>query len=80
MPRTRRGRQLSAIDTIAQELAALETEGERVFSWRHAALLAAGYETRIAFKLALRPEVDLHQAVSLRRVGCPSGTAARILL
>jgi hypothetical protein len=51
-----------------------------VFSWRHAALLAAGYETRIAFKLALRPEVDLHQAVRLRRVGCPSGTAARILL
>jgi hypothetical protein len=80
MARTRRGRHMATMNTIAQELASLETEGERVFSWRHAALLTAGYETRIAFKLALRPEVDLHRAITLRRVGCPSATAARILI
>jgi hypothetical protein len=71
---------MPAIDTITDELTALETEKERVFSWRHASLLAAGYQHRLAFKLALRPEVDLHLAVRLRRAGCPPATAARILL
>ena len=71
---------MSAIDSITDELAGLETEEERVFSWRHASLLAAGYEHRLAFKLALRPEVDLHLAVRLRRDGCPPDVAARILL
>jgi hypothetical protein len=71
---------MSAIDSITDELAGLETEEERVFSWRHASLLAAGYEHRLAFKLALRPEVDLHLAVRLRRAGCPPDIAARILL
>ena len=71
---------MSAIDSITDELAGLETEEERVFSWRHASLLAAGYEHRVAFKLALRPEVDLHLAVRLRRGGCPPDVAARILL
>ena len=71
---------MSAIDSITDELAGLETEEERVFSWRHASLLAAGYEHRVAFKLALRPEVDLHLAVRLRRDGCPPDVAARILL
>jgi hypothetical protein len=69
---------MNAIDT--QELAALETEEERVFSWRHASLLAAGYDGRLAFKLALRTDVDLHLALRLRRHGCPPETAARILL
>ena len=71
---------MSAIDSITQELAGLETEEERVFSWRHASLLAAGYAHRLAFKLALRPEVDLHLAIRLRRAGCPPELAARILL
>jgi hypothetical protein len=71
---------MSAIDSITDELAGLETEEERVFSWRHASLLAAGYEHRLAFKLALRPEVDLHLAVRLRRAGCPPDIAVRILL
>ena len=71
---------MSAIDSITDELAGLETEEERVFSWRHASLLVAGYEHRVAFKLALRPEVDLHLAVRLRRGGCPPAVAARILL
>lgn len=72
--------QMPALDAISSELTELETEEERVFSWRHGSLLAAGYEHRLAFKLALRPEVDLHLAVRLRRSGCPPETAARILL
>jgi hypothetical protein len=71
---------MASIGTISHELAALETDGERVFSWRHATLLAAGYDPRYAFKLALRPEVDLHLAVKLRHGGCPPETAVRILL
>jgi hypothetical protein len=71
---------MSAIESITDELAGLATEEERVFSWRHASLLAAGYEHRLAFKLALRPEVDLHLAVRLREAGCPPDLAARILL
>lgn len=71
---------MAALDTIAHELDALQTEEERVFSWRHKSLLAAGYDARNALKLALRSEVDLHLAVRLGRAGCPPGTAARILL
>jgi hypothetical protein len=71
---------LAAIDTISRELAALETEEERVFSWRHASLLAAGYDHRLALKLALSKDVDLHLAVHLGRSDCPPETAARILL
>jgi hypothetical protein len=71
---------MQAIDAITEELAGLETEEERVFSWRHASLMAAGYDDRLAFKLALRRDVDLHLAVRLRQNGCPPGTAARILL
>ena len=71
---------MAALDTIATELDALQTEEERVFSWRQSSLLAAGYDLRLALKLALRPDVDLHLAVRLGRAGCPPDTAARILL
>ena len=71
---------MAAIDAITHELSALETEEERVFSWRQASLLAAGYDLRLALKLALRPDVDLHLAIRLGRAGCPPDTAARILL
>ncbi|MGH3021242.1 MAG: hypothetical protein ACRDNR_13975 [Gaiellaceae bacterium] len=71
---------MQAIDAITEELAGLETEEERVFSWRHASVMAAGYDGRLAFKLALRGDVDLHLAVRLRQNGCPPRTAARILL
>lgn len=71
---------MSALDSIIHELAALETEEERIFSWRHASLLAAGYDHRLALKLALRTDVDLHLALRLMRDGCPVETAARILL
>jgi hypothetical protein len=71
---------MPSIDAITDELTGLETEEERVFSWRHASLLVAGYDHRLAFKLALRPHVDLHLAIRLREGGCPPETAARILL
>jgi hypothetical protein len=71
---------MAALDTIAHELDALQTEEERVLEWRQSSLLAAGYDLRHALKLALRPDVDLHLAVGLGRAGCPPETAARILL
>lgn len=71
---------MAAIDAITHELSALETEEERVFSLRQSSLLAAGYDLRLALKLALRPDVDLHLAIRLGRAGCPPDTAARILL
>ena len=71
---------MAAIDAITHELSALETEEERVFSWRQSSLLAAGYDLRLALKLALRPDVDLHLAIRLGRAGCPPDTSARILL
>jgi hypothetical protein len=71
---------MAALDTIAHELDALQTEEERVFEWRQSSLLAAGYDLRHALKLALRFDVDLHLAVGLGRAGCPPATAARILL
>lgn len=71
---------MASIETIAPERPVLDPEEKRVVSWRHATLLAEGYEPRYAFAFALRREVDLHLAVRLRRAGCPSATAARILL
>lgn len=71
---------MAALDTITHELDTLQTEEERVLSWRQESLLAAGYDLKHALKLALRSEVDLHLAVRLGRAGCPPETAARILL
>ena len=57
-----------------------ETEVERVIRWRAEELERAGYDERVALKLALRLDVDLHLAVNLLVIGCPAGTAVRILL
>jgi hypothetical protein len=51
-----------------------------VLSWRIGELKRAGYGERLAHKLALKRDVDLHVAVGLIRKGCPPETAARILL
>jgi hypothetical protein len=58
----------------------VESEPERVFRWRLQQLARAGYDYRLAFKLALRPHVDLHEAMQLVGSGCPANVAARILL
>jgi hypothetical protein len=47
-------------DETPSELASKASEDERVLSWRHASLLAAGYDHRLAFQLALCPAVDLY--------------------
>jgi hypothetical protein len=65
---------------VEEAVREIETEEERVVRWRRDALRRAGYDERLAVKLALRPTVDLHVAVDLLRRGCPPDTAAKILL
>jgi hypothetical protein len=48
--------------------------------WRRESLVRAGYDERSALLVALRSEIDLHQAVDLVEGGCPVKTALRILL
>ena len=55
------------------------SEAEQVVGWRAEKLLRAGYEDGAAFELALRPDVDLHLAVDLLKMGCSRETALRIL-
>ena len=57
-----------------------DDEAARVLRWRCDELRRAGYGLRDALLLAITVEVDLHQAVDLLASGCPSATAARILL
>jgi hypothetical protein len=70
---------MAAIE-VEQVVRELESEDERVFWWRTETLVRAGYDERLAHKLALRASVDLHRAVDLLRRGCPPQTAADILL
>jgi hypothetical protein len=48
--------------------------------WRLEELLRAGFDDADATEIAFHTEIDLHLAASLVRSGCPSGTAARIVL
>jgi hypothetical protein len=64
----------------ATQLQIIETEEERVQEWREEELLRAGYPNPLARRLALRHDIDLHQAVDLVRAGCDPKLAARILL
>ena len=56
------------------------SEVERVLSWRIGQLVHAGYGDEEAVILACADEVELHRAIRLRKHGCPSVTALRILL
>ena len=56
------------------------TEIERIERWRAEELERAGYEPRAAGRLAVRHDVDLHQAVDLLQRGCPLDLALKILL
>jgi hypothetical protein len=62
------------------ELQIVETEAERVESWRAEALEKVGYDAESARQLAARNDVDLHQAVELVESGCTPELALRILL
>ena len=54
-------------------------EAQAVLAWRALTLTQAGYPAEDAFRLAERPDVDLHQAVSLLEAGCAVPLALRIL-
>lgn len=56
------------------------TELERVDDWRLKQLLDAGFPLVVASAIAVRPDIDLHQAIELVDRGCQPETAARILL
>jgi len=57
-----------------------ETEIERIEHWRAEALERAGFDPRSAAALAMRHDVDLHEAIGLVERGCPPELALQILL
>jgi hypothetical protein len=57
----------------------VETEMERVERWRTAELMRVGFAGDDAVALAVRSDVDLHQAIELVQRGCPPELAFRIL-
>ena len=57
-----------------------DAEAELVRNWRIEELERAGYSPGDARRLAEQGHVDLHQATSLLRGGCPPDLALRILL
>jgi len=66
--------------TAAQFETIDETEAEMILRWRFDELVRAGYDIGSALLLASHVEIDLHDASSLVRRGCPSETALQILL
>ena len=65
----------------AAQLEKVDVPGsDQVRRWRFDELLRAGYDIADAADVALRADIDLHRAVSLVQRGCPSATAARIVL
>jgi hypothetical protein len=54
--------------------------GDAVYDWRRDVLERAGYDYHGARMIARRREIDLHEAVSLLKNGCPESVALRILL
>jgi hypothetical protein len=66
--------------TAAQIETPVVSEVDEVLEWRFEVLVRAGYDVEDAVTLACTREVDLHLAARLVRNGCPSGTAARIVL
>ncbi len=58
----------------------IESEIERVERWRVEELIRAGYDPLAAGQIALRSDIDLHQAIGLIAHGCPVDLAVRILL
>ncbi|HZT92409.1 MAG TPA: hypothetical protein VFA05_10260 [Gaiellaceae bacterium] len=54
-------------------------EQELVEQWRAEELERAGYSPEAAAELALRTDVDLHDAIELLHKGCSPDLALRIL-
>jgi hypothetical protein len=57
-----------------------ESEAEAILRWRFEELVRSGYDIGSALVLASHVEIDLHDASSLCRRGCPPDTSLRILL
>ena len=55
-------------------------ETELIQVWRAEALERAGYTPAEAAEVAVRHDVDLHQAIGLLERGCPAELALQILL
>ncbi len=66
--------------TTAEIHVTLETELERVESWRAEELVRAGYTPTDAVALAARHDIDLHEVVELMALGCPYELAIEILI
>jgi hypothetical protein len=56
------------------------SEPERIACWRFAILERAGFSEEESAMLAVRNDVDLHEATDLMLRGCPRQTALRILV
>ena len=57
----------------------VQSERDKVESWRLHVLVEAGYPLALAEKIA-HSQADLHEAVALVLAGCAHETAAEILL
>ena len=57
----------------------IETELDRVERWRTSELMRVGFPGDDAVALAVRTDVDLHDAIELVQRGCPPELAIRIL-
>ncbi len=57
-----------------------QSELERIERWRADELIRGGYDPGKAMELAIRHDVDLHQAIELLQTGCPPDLALQILL
>ena len=57
----------------------IETELDRVERWRTSELMRVGFPGDDAVALAVRTDVDLHDAIELVQHGCPPELAIRIL-
>ena len=56
------------------------TELRRIEIWRAEELERAGFDAESAALLAVRHDIDLHQAVGLASAGCTPDLALQILL
>lgn len=69
------GRKQSDVGTLRE----LTDEELSVIAWRISCLTHEGVDADVAGRLAAIPQLDLHQAVEMKRNGCPQLLLLRIL-
>ena len=57
----------------------MKTHSKSVEQWRGEQLVAAGFDERLALRLAGDPRIDLHALIELVERGCPPQVAVRIV-